>query len=128
MLSKGEHTALHNRLNKKGNTNRLGKTHSEESKKKMSEARMGKEPWNKGLTAESDERVKNNTINSHKNNPGSTGHTWTWTDEQKEHLSASLKGLTPWNKGKKTGQIPWNKGRKFPGRHWKLVDGKRVYY
>lgn len=26
------------------------------------------------------------------------------------------------------GKQPWNAGKKFPGRHWKMVDGKRVYY
>lgn len=34
------------------------------------------------------------------------------TEEQKQKISASLKGNVPWNKDKNTGQIPWNKGLK----------------
>ena len=62
-------------------------------------------------------------------------------------------GKSPWNKGKKMseefvkknsetlkGNIPWSKGKCFTeehkaklseahkGKHWKLVDGKRVWY
>lgn len=53
------------------------------------------------------------------------------------------KGHLTWNKGKK-GQPAWNKGKKMSeeqkvklsaahkglckGKHWKLVDGKRVWY
>lgn len=41
------------------------------------------------------------------------------SEEMKKHLSESCKGRTPWNKGKKsTSQY----------KHWKLVDGKRVYF
>ncbi len=35
----------------KGQKHRLGKTHSEESKKKMSESHKGQIPWNKGKKA-----------------------------------------------------------------------------
>lgn len=60
------------------------------------------------------------------------------------------KGRIPWNKGKKGVQVAWNKGKKLgglseeiknkmseahrgkpspnKGKHWKLIDGKRVWY
>lgn len=34
------------------------------------------------------------------------------SEEQKEKISNSLQGNTPWNKGKKEVQVPWNKGKK----------------
>lgn len=37
---------------------RLGKKHSEETRKKFSEQRKGRVPWNKGLTKDNDERIK----------------------------------------------------------------------
>ena len=62
------------------------------------------------------------------------------TDETKRRISESNKGKPCWNKGKHwpeehrkklseahKGQVPWNKGKKGL-LHWKLVDGKRVYY
>lgn len=62
-----------------------GKTLSEDHKNKISESlkgrpspQKGKEPWNKGLTAKTDERIKKYT----------------------EKSAASLKGRQAWNKGK----------------------------
>jgi hypothetical protein len=52
---------------------RTGKKHSEETKKKFSEMRKGKEPWNKGKKLSLEHRQK---------------------------LSESHKDQTPWNKGK----------------------------
>ncbi|MFA7286937.1 MAG: NUMOD3 domain-containing DNA-binding protein [Patescibacteria group bacterium] len=55
--------------------------------------------------------------------------------EHKAKLSAALKGLIPWNKGKKTGVKPWNAGKKTgiepwnKGKHTGLAPankGKRV--
>jgi len=39
---------------------RGARKHSKESKQKMSNSHLGKIPWNKGLTKETDERVANN--------------------------------------------------------------------
>ena len=92
-----------------------GYKHSEETKKKMSEA--------------------------HKN----------MSEETKRKMSEALKGRTPWNKGKSYKRIPCpeetkNKisktlmghnvsektkeklSKKYKGKHWKLIDGKRVWY
>lgn len=76
-----------------------GKHHSEEHKQKISQALMGhrfwgnKVAWNKGLTKETDDRVRANV----------------------EKTGETLKGRPPWNKGKKSdymkGNIPWNKGK-----------------
>ena len=52
---------------------RRGKKHREETKKKFSEMRKGKEPWNKGKKLSLEHRQK---------------------------LSESHKDQTPWNKGK----------------------------
>lgn len=41
-----------------------GFKHSEKTKEKMSKMRKGIEPWNKGLTKETDERVKQNGISN----------------------------------------------------------------
>lgn len=79
-----EHQKLHHK----------GKLHSEEARKKMSEARTGK-----------------------KRGPMS--------EEQKKKLSKAHKGrhLSEEHKRKLSEA---HKGKK--GKHWKLVDGKRVYY
>lgn len=37
---------------------KIGKKHTEETKRKLSISNKGKSPWNKGLTKETDERVK----------------------------------------------------------------------
>ena len=41
-----------NRIAHLGNKNRMGKLHTEETKKKMSETAKGKTPWNKGMKDE----------------------------------------------------------------------------
>ena len=86
------------------NKGKKGKQHhSEETKIKMSEAHKGQIAWNKGKTS-----------------PNKGKHL---SEEQKKKISASLKGQIPWNKDKNGVQVSHNKGK-----HWKLIDGKRVYY
>lgn len=62
----------------------FGKSHSEESRRKMSESKKGIPSWNKGIPH---------------------------SPETKRKLSEANKGKSPPNKGKK-GQIPYNKGKK----------------
>lgn len=56
IISSNRSDELKKRFTNKGNK------HTEEAKKKMSLARKGRISWNKGLTKETDERVKNNYL------------------------------------------------------------------
>lgn len=91
----------------KGNSKALGKhwKRSEESNKKLSEAKKGK----------------------------------CLSEEHKKKISEAKKGQTPWNKGKYVSEetrkkISEARKGKTRGaynrnkRHWKLIDGKRIYY
>ena len=79
-----------------------GKHLSEEHKMKLSEAHKGKTPWNKGVSC---------------------------SDEQKKKISETLKGNIPWSKGKCfTEEHKAKLSEAHKGKHWKLVDGKRVWY
>lgn len=100
VMDYGEHSSLHNK----------DRVLSEYTKNKISTTLKGNIPWNKGLTKETDERVKKNAESTSKANIGKH-----LSEETKKKMSISLKGV---NKGKHS-----NKGQK-----WKLVDGKRVYY
>ena len=86
----------------------------EETRHKMSEATKGQVPWNKGLTKETDERVRQNGI-SLKGRKCS--------EEARRKMSKSSKGQISPRKGKKLsketklkiseslkGNVPWNKG------------------
>ncbi len=86
---------------------RTGKIHTEETKRRMSEQRKGRIPWNKGKTG-------------YKSKPAS--------EERKIKISLALKGKVPWNKGKidcfseesiqknrisHLGKTAWNQGIPF---------------
>lgn len=72
--------------------------------------------------------IKHNehTILHHKNRAKPKTKEWA-----KKH-SEAMKGRTAWNKGKKgcytqTEESNRKRSEKIKGRHWKLVNGKRVY-
>ena len=83
--------------------------------------------------------------NEHKKGENSTFYGKCHSEETKRKIAEALKGNT-WNKGKSKSEehkikiAEANKGKrhsddsykrqseKMKGRHWKLVDGKRVYY
>lgn len=88
-LTKSEHRRLHN----------IGKTYSDETRKKMSEAAKGKKkkPF-------SEEHRK------HLSESGKGRH-YKLSEETKKRISEARKGVPT-----------------CTGKHWKLVDGKRVWY
>lgn len=72
-----------------------GKRHSEEAKKKMSEARKNKKFGH--CSEETKRKIAEGNKGKH------------FSEERKKNIAESLKGHTPWNKGKKTGSN---------GTHW----------
>lgn len=91
------------------------KRHSKEAKRKQSEARKGKEPWNKGKTNIYSEETKKKMSNAHKGK-----QTWLGkhhSEETKKHLSEVRKQLYKEGKvdtsGEKNGMFgkkSWNSG------------------
>ena len=108
-------TLEHNRLHLKG------KPHSEEAKRKISEALKGKK---RGPHSEEAKRKISEVMKGKKRGPHS--------EETKKKMSEALKGKPSWNKGKKLGPMTEEHKRKISeamkGKHWKLVDGKQVWY
>ena len=134
-----------------------GKKLSDEHKKKLSEAHKGKSVWNKGKPCSEETKKKISEANTGRHHTDEVKrkmseqrkgkhHSEEWTrkisesnkgrrcsEETKKRISETLKGrrlseetikkMRESNKGK-------NKGRPSPrkGKHWKLVDGKRVWY
>ena len=80
-----------------------GRHPSKENRRKVSEARKGKPAWNKGK-------------------PGTTNNGMHRSEEWKRKVSEALKGKPKSEEHKRK----LSEARK--GKHWKLVDGKRVWY
>lgn len=116
-----------------GGDGTIGYTHTEESKKRMSESRMGHEsseetrakisasnsgqnngmygaiPWNKGVPMSDETRDK--VSRSRKGKTSGERHPMygkKHSEESIKKMSKSHQGCTPWNKGKKTGCVPAN--------------------
>lgn len=119
-------------------TNKKGYEHSVEARKRMSEAHKGKPAWNKGLTKETDTRVRTSANNMKGRtvwNKGLTKNTderikivsnnkcgQKRTEETKKLMSDSR------NKGLKAGRIitcKYWKGKKFTKEHIKKILHKR---
>jgi hypothetical protein len=50
-------------------------------------------------------------------------------EETKKKISEANKGKSPWNKGKKmSDEFRKKRSEYMKGKHWKLVDGKQVWY
>ena len=106
---------------------------SEEHKRKISEANRGRIPWNKGKHWQNETKMK---ISKKRKGQPANNKGKPMLEETKRKISEALKGahLTEEHKKKLSeaarGRMAWNKGKSGPckGKHWKLVDGKRVYY
>ena len=102
-----------------------GRHHSEETKRKLSEANKGQIPWNKGKTGIFSESVLQKIGEAHKGiEPANKGKKM--SEEAKIKMSESHKGKPAPNKGKHyteeakrkmseshKGQVAWNKGKKM---------------
>lgn len=100
-----------------------GKKRSDETKRKLSESHKGNHPSEETRQKMSEKRKgkKHSEEWSKKISEANKGRKF--SEEHRRKLSEAKKGRTPWNKGKKGAQQAWNKGK-----HWKLVDGKQVWY
>ena len=88
--------------------------HSEETKRKISEAGKGRVAWNKGKKLSKEHKRK--MSEAHKGNLGY----WTGKKLSKEHkqkMSKALEGKSPWNKGKKLGPRSGETKRKISEGH-----------
>ena len=104
-----------------------GKKRSEETRRKMSEAHKGKK-MSEEQKKKMSEAMKGKRAGE--NNPFYGKH---HTDEAKERMSNALSGENHPNYGKHLSEEQKKKlseahKGKYKGKHWKLVDGKRVYY
>ena len=98
-----------------------GKKLSEETKRKMSESRTGmiRNPHTEETKKKISEKQKGNKY--HLGKPHS--------EESKRKNSESHLGHVPWNKGIGCRKETKEKlSVRYKGKHWKLVDGKRVWY
>lgn len=124
------------------------KHHSEEWKRNMSEAMKGKpQPWNKGRISwnkgkHHSEKSKKKMSESHKGhvawNKGK--HFGPLSEETKKKISEVLKGKCHSEETKEkireaaqnrkpiSEETRKKKSEAIKGKHWKLVDGKRVWY
>ena len=126
-LTHFEHRSLHNKGKYVSNETRtkiskyksknpsksmLGKRHSDETKQKISVANKGKHPSEEARKKMSDARKGENN--------GMYG---------KHHSEETKKKLSEARKGKKmSDEFRKKRSEYMKGKHWKLVDGKRVYY
>lgn len=104
------------------NKNRIYKPHTEEAKRKMSEKGKGRKQSEETIRKRA-EKLKGHKVSEEtrkkisERNKGKT-----ISEETKRKISESLTGLKQSDETKK------KKSDAFKGRHWKLVDDKRVWY
>ena len=96
-----------------------GKHHSEETRRKQSEVHKGQIPWIKGKHHSEETRRKQSEAKKGKT---SWNKGIQMDNETKIKISSSLKGKHP------TEETRRKQSEARKGKHWKLIDGKRVYY
>ena len=105
-----------------------GKHHSEETKRKISDVMKGKSAHNKGWHLSEEQKMHLSEINTGSNNPNYGRH-YKHSEETKQKISDVMKGKSAHNKGKPMSDEAKRKlSESKKGKHWKLVDGKRVWY
>lgn len=106
--------------------------HSEEARKKMSEAKKGKKPYN--MTNETKKKISEAGKGKHhseeaKRKISEANKCKTLSEETKRKLSETHKGKPSPFKGKHMSEETKKRMSEVKkGKHWKLVDGKRVWY
>ena len=104
-LDKAEYDLIHPWLNNTMCLNLMeggtGGAQSIETRKKMSDAKKNKEPWNKGKTTSEEARRKQSEAR----------RKYFEDPENRRKQSERRKGGIPWNKGKKCAQKSHNKGK-----------------
>lgn len=133
-----EHISLHHR----------GKKISDEVKRKLTEAHKGVSPSNKGVPLSDEQKKELSEKLKGRLSPFKGKHhseeakrkiseaARNRSEETRKKLSEANKGHPAWNKGKHLSEeqkrhlSEINKGSNNPqyGKHWKLVDGKRIFY
>ena len=110
----------------KGKTSHKGYKNSEETRKKISESNKGQTPWNKGIPHTEESKMKMSESHKGKTSGMKGKH---HTEESRRKNSESNKGKTPWNIGiSKSEETRRKQSEAMKGKHWKLIDGKRVYF
>ena len=120
MIGREEIIRQRNSESKKGNTIWSGRTHTEESKRKMSEAKKGLAPW-KGKTHS--EETKRKMSEAALGNTRWLGKTH--SEESKRKMSDAKKGKVPWNKGKSPSEETKRKMSEAKKRYWAEKRTKR---
>ncbi len=106
---------------RKMSESRKGRHLSEETRQKMSEANKGRPAWNKGKHLSEEQKKHLSEINTGSNNPNYGRH-YKHSEETRQKISEA-------NKGKpKSDEWRRKMSESYKGKHWKLVDGKRVWY
>lgn len=109
-------------INKGRNHPNYGKHLSEETKRKIYEGNKGKHKGN--LSEEHRKKISKGLKGE--NNPNYGKH---FSEDHKRKISESKKGTPAWNKGKHCNEKTKKKLSEYwKGKHWKLINGKRVWF